>query len=220
MKIIAFDTTSSTLSVALLEDQKILSKNTISIRGKQSELLIPEIEKILKTNNIWYNDLDLIAATKGPGSFTGCRIGLTTARTLKIATNLPLILLNSCEVIAYKYRKSSKKISVLLDAAMDEFFYGEFISKNGKLVEALEPQLTTRENLIKLLPKEEFLLCGSGKNLIETKDHNCELSNEEDIIEADLIAFFALEKFEENPDLENDLNPVYLRKPRIEKRKK
>lgn len=220
MKVLAFDTTSSSLSVALVENNITLSKNTTTIRGKQSELLIPEIEKILKENKVWYQDLDLISATNGPGSFTGCRIGLTTVRTLKLATNLPLVLLNSCEVIAYKYRKSLQKISVLLDAAMDEFFYAEFISENGKLKEILEPQLTNEENLKAIFPKEEFLLCGSGKNLINSQIFKCEISSEEDIVEADLVGLLALEKFRDNPNLESNLDPIYLRKPRIEKRKK
>ena len=74
MRILAFDTTNSNLSVALLENKKILSKSTTYESGKQSEILIPEIEKILQTSNIWYQDLNFIASTSGPGSFTGVRI--------------------------------------------------------------------------------------------------------------------------------------------------
>jgi tRNA threonylcarbamoyladenosine biosynthesis protein TsaB len=96
--ILVFDTAGSNLFVALLSEEKILTQNVISESGKQAELLIPEIEKILREQKIWYQDLGLIVATKGPGSFTGTRIGLTVARTLKLATNLPLILINSDEV--------------------------------------------------------------------------------------------------------------------------
>lgn len=98
MLILAFDTAGFDLSVALLNEEKILNKNTVSETGKQSELLIVEIEKLLREQKIWYQNLDLIVATKGPGSFTGTRIGLTAARTIKAATNLPLILINSDEV--------------------------------------------------------------------------------------------------------------------------
>jgi tRNA threonylcarbamoyladenosine biosynthesis protein TsaB len=98
MLTLGFDTAGSTLSVALLREEKILGKTVISESGRQSELLIVEIEKILRQQKIWYQDLDLIVTTKGPGSFTGTRIGLTAARTIKAATNLPLILINSDEV--------------------------------------------------------------------------------------------------------------------------
>ena len=125
MRVLAFDTTASTLSVALLLDDKILSKNTIFESGKQSELLIPEIEKILHQNKIWYQDLDLITTTNGPGSFTGTRIGLTCARTLKLATNIGLILVNSCEALAFKYRQKHKNIFVIIDAKAGDFFYSK-----------------------------------------------------------------------------------------------
>ncbi len=98
MFVLAFDTAASELSVALLKEEETLTQNTIKESGKQSELLIPEIEKILREQKIWYQDLGLIVATKGPGSFTGTRIGLTVARVIKASTNLPLILINSDEV--------------------------------------------------------------------------------------------------------------------------
>lgn len=212
MKILAFDTTNSTLSVALLEDQKILSKNTIFESGKQSELLIPEIEKILTENNIWYQDLDLIAATNGPGSFTGVRIGLTVAKSLKIATNKPLILINALEAIAFKHRNYSGKIFVAIDAKMDEFFIASFESKNEKLEPILESQLIKQEDIKNFLPKENFLLCGSAKNLISKEE-----SPHEEIVEADTVGLLALEKFKRKDDRDDDA--LYLRAPRITARK-
>ncbi len=216
MLTLAFDTTATTLSTSLLDDKKILAKNTIFESGKQSELLIPEIEKILRQEKIWYQDLDLIAATNGPGSFTGSRIGLTAARSLKIATNLPLILVNSCEAITFKYRQHSGKIFVALDAASDEFFCAEYFVENEKIKEVMEPCLTRLDELSQILPKENFFLCGSGKKLVKTK---CEMSDEDDILEADLVGLLALEKFHAK-NFPKNLDPIYLRAPRISARKK
>lgn len=219
MKILALDTTSSTLSVALLHNNQILTKNTIYENGKQAELLIPEIEKILTQNKIWYQDLDLITATNGPGSFTGTRIGLTVARTLKLATNLPLMLLNSCEVIAYKYRKRAEKIFVVLDARADEFFYAEFA---GQIFTT--PQLSGLDELPNILPTTNFFLCGSGKKIaakiLQEKNIKFEMNEEEDVIEADLVGLLALEKFRNSPEFPENLDPIYLRSPRISERKK
>ena len=88
MYILALDTSSNSLSIALNNDNNTLSELTISPSSNQSEILISEIEKILAKNHISYQDLSLIAATNGPGSFTGSRIGLTAARTIKLATNI------------------------------------------------------------------------------------------------------------------------------------
>ena len=213
--ILAFDTSASGFSIALLTDKKILSKTVISESGKQSELLIPEIEKILLQNKIWYQNLGLIAATNGPGSFTGTRIGLSAARTLKLSTNLPLILVNSCEAIAYKYREKSEKIFVLFDAKAGDFFYAEYEK---------QPDLARLEDLHQIFPKEKFFLCGSGKKIaaeiLEKKNYDFEMSQEEDEIEADLIALLALEKFTKNNEGSKNLEPIYLRAPRITERKK
>ena len=222
---LALDTSASTLSVALLDDDKILSKNTIFESGKQSEFLIPQIEKILKENKIWYQNLSLIAATNGPGSFTGTRIGLAVARTLKLATNLPLLLVNSCEVIAYKYRKTkSEEIFVIIDAKADDLFCAKFLVKNQRIETALEPFLASVEDVIKFSPKQKFLLCGSGKkiaaNILSDKKIIFEMDEEEDLIEADLVALLAYEKFCQNQKSSENLNPIYLRAPRISERKK
>ncbi len=223
MRILAFDTTNSNLSVALLENKKILSKTTTYESGKQSEILIPEIEKILQTSNIWYQDLNFIASTSGPGSFTGVRIGLSTARTLKIATNLPLISLDSLEVLAFKYRQKSEEIFVAIDARMDEFFVGSFVSKNGKLKQITKSQLVKFEDIINFLPKKNFFLCGSGKKIISEillkNNLKFEINLEEDVIEADLVGLLAYEKICEDEQFEEFSEAIYLREPRISQRK-
>jgi tRNA threonylcarbamoyladenosine biosynthesis protein TsaB len=221
--VLALDTSASTLSVALLDDEKILSENLISESGRQAELLIPQLEKILNQHKIWYQDLGLIAATNGPGSFTGSRIGLTAARTLHLATNLPLVLVNSCEVIAYKYRETTEeKIFVALDAAANEFFCAEFFVKNQKLITSLKPQLTSLEAITNFFPQEKFFLCGSGKKIIAdfVKEKNFTLTEEKDEITAGLVGLLAYEKFCKDEKSSEDLNPLYLRAPRITERKR
>lgn len=231
MRILAFDTTQSTLSVAILEDQETLSKSIIFESGKQSEVLIPEIEKNLRQNNIWYDDLDLIAATKGPGSFTGVRIGLSVARTLKLSTNLPLILLDSLEVLGFKYHKElskpSAKIIVAIDARMNELFIAGFSKEKDQLHQIEASQLINIDDIKNSLPesmkKEEFLLCGNGKNilseLISKEDYSFTVSEGADNIEADLVGILAYEKFCQNKIVEDNSDALYLRDPKISKRK-
>jgi tRNA threonylcarbamoyladenosine biosynthesis protein TsaB len=221
---LALDTTSSSLSVAILDNKQILAQNIIFESGKQSELLIPEIEKILCQEKIWYQNLNLIAATNGPGSFTGSRIGLTAARILKLATNLPLILVNSCETIAYKYRKKDGKKFVAIDAAMDEFFCAQYLVENEKIIQLSEPVLASFEELSQVCPQEHFFLCGSGKKkaaeILEKENIKFEISDDEDSIEASLVGLLALEKFQNGAEMSENLNPLYLRAPKITERKK
>lgn len=214
MKLLAFDTTNSGISIAILQNSTLLAKTTISESGKQAEILIPEIEKILHAQKIWYQDLDLIAATKGPGSFTGVRIGMAVARTLRIATNLPLILIDSLEAVAFKHREYHGEILVAIDARMDEFFVGKFFAQNGKITTTLESQLVKLENIKKILPTTDFLLCGSGKKII-AELINKKINDTKENIEADLVGLLALEK---SPSLNH--HPLYLREAKITERKK
>ncbi len=209
---LAFDTSAASLSTAILDDRKILAKNTIWESGKQSELLIPEIEKILKSQKIWYQDLGLIAATNGPGSFTGTRIALTTARIIKAATNIPLIFVNCCEVAAFANRAHEGKIFVAIDAAMDELFIAEYFSQNQKLTIVVEPCLVKLEEVSQFLPKDNFLLCGSGKKMINGQENDAP-------IEADMVGLLAVEKFLSGEFSQNS-DAIYLRAPRISERKK
>lgn len=137
MLILAFDTAESFLSIALLNEKKVLIKNIVSEGGKQSELLIVEIEKTLRSKKIWYQDLDLIVATKGPGSFTGTRIGLAAARIIKAATNLPLILINSDEVRNFEI----DQIGVV---GLEKFRQGA-ISQDLSAIYAHEPRISERK---------------------------------------------------------------------------
>ncbi len=246
MRILAFDTSASGFSVAIAENEKILSQKIITQSGKQSEFLILEIEKLLRENKIWYQDLDLITTTNGPGSFTGTRIGLTAARAIKLATNLPLILINSCEAVAYKYREKSENIFVLLDARGDDFFYAKYDAKeilkqvqddaesearsrpdlcHPELVSGSPtPQLAKLADLPNIFPKEPFFLCGSGKTIaaaiLKKENFKFEMNESDDEIEANLLALLALEKFQKDGRGSKNLDPIYLRAPRISERKK
>lgn len=141
MFVLAFDTAGCDLSVALLNEEKIVAQNVIIESGRQSELLIPEIEKILREQKIWYRDLGLVVATKGPGSFTGTRIGLTVARILKAAIELPLILINSDEV---KNLEIGSIALVGLEKFRKKLQKGE-ITQNLEAVYAQDPRISERK---------------------------------------------------------------------------
>ncbi len=203
MLVLAFDTSISGFTIALLSDSKTIAKTTITEAGKQSELLVLEIEKILKSQNIWYQDLDLIAASKGPGSFTGTRIGITCAKTIKLACKLPLILVSSLEVAAFAYKSHEGKIFVTLDAGLGELFTAEFLSEKGSLSQISKASTIKAEELTKYLPQDQFLLCKASE-----KD-----------ITAEAVGLIALDKRNSGKIEENE-DAVYLRQPQISQRKK
>jgi tRNA threonylcarbamoyl adenosine modification protein YeaZ len=135
------------------------------------------------------------------------RIGLSCARALKIATNLPLITLDSLEVLAFKHRAHQGKIISAIDAKMDEFFVAEFSSQNKKLTRLTESRLVKVDEFQEILQNnKDSLICGSAK----TKD---------DFARADFVGLLAYEEFQAGNFNEDD-NPTYLRGPKITERKK
>lgn len=221
MHILAFDSTNSTLSVALCRDDVITHKSTIYDSNKQSELLVLEIEAALNANHIWYHDLDYIAASAGPGSFTGVRIGLSVAKTLKAALDKPLILVDSLEILAARYFGQSQEIFVAIDARMDEFFIAHFDS-NG--TQKTPTQLVNCNNILDFLPQEKFILCGSGKAqikaLLQERNIDFQTTDNDETIQADVLALLVRQKILTNVACKNSDEANYLRKPRISERKK
>lgn len=82
MKILAFDTSNQPLSVAVVEDEKILTEITINIKRNHSLQLMPAINEALEQANTTLDDIDRVAVAKGPGSYTGLRIAVTIAKSL------------------------------------------------------------------------------------------------------------------------------------------
>jgi tRNA threonylcarbamoyl adenosine modification protein YeaZ len=200
--ILAFDTSSSGFSIALLEEDKLISKTTISQSGKQSELLVLEIENLLKSQNIRYQNLDLIAATNGPGGFTGTRIGTTCAKTINLAINKNLIFVSTLEVIAFASKKIGK-IFTILEAGNDELFIGAFDNNGLDLREISPAQTIQKADLEQYLPQ----------------DANFQLVRNSDEIDPYLLGLLALQKFRNKSELINQ-DTIYLRDPKIGVRKK
>jgi tRNA threonylcarbamoyl adenosine modification protein YeaZ len=228
--ILAFDTTNSSLSIALLQNREILQKVTIEENGIQSQKIIVIFEEILNQNGIWYQDLKLITYTSGPGSFTGIRIGLAVAKALQITTNILTKSFNSLEIIAYKYflkyGNDLKSLTVAIDARSEEIFIADFIIDNWEL------KMINSASLIKIdkigdyfQGKQDIFLAGSAKNIIFKLFENKKIKideEEQDIIEADLIGLYAQEEFNKSRFI-NDADiqqAIYLRNPKVSKRKK
>jgi tRNA threonylcarbamoyladenosine biosynthesis protein TsaB len=137
MLTLAFDTSAASIAIALVLDGKVLHKKINPESGMQSQLLVVEIEEALRKGNIWYQDLDLVVSTKGPGSFTGTRIGLTVSRVIKASTNLPLILMNSDEVKNFE-------IDQIAFLGIEKFVNGEITSDLSPIY-AQGPRITERK---------------------------------------------------------------------------
>lgn len=190
---LALNTSNSLISLALFDDETILDFTENSEAGKQSELLVLQIENLLKKHQLNYNDLDLIAASNGPGSFTGTRIGITYAKTLKIATKKPVILVNNLEAAAFDSK--DHEVFIALESSGNETFIAQY-KRNNFLETILAPSVIASDELENSLPKNCPII---KKNIAE--------------ISAKLIGEYAIFLFKNNQISSNET--LYLREPKI-----
>ncbi|WP_106494756.1 tRNA (adenosine(37)-N6)-threonylcarbamoyltransferase complex dimerization subunit type 1 TsaB [Lentibacillus sp. Marseille-P4043] len=102
MNILAIDTSNQVLGVAILKDELIIGELVTNIKKNHSVRLMPAIDQLMKETNMTPDMLDKIVVAKGPGSFTGVRIGLATAKSLAWALDIPVVGISSLETLAYQ----------------------------------------------------------------------------------------------------------------------
>ena len=100
MLLLAFDTTAAACSVAVVKNDDVLASACVRMEQGQAEALVPLIERIMAAAGISYAALERIAVTVGPGSFTGVRVGLSTARALGLAAHKPVVGVSTLDVLA------------------------------------------------------------------------------------------------------------------------
>ena len=122
MKILGIDTSTPIGSVALIDDENIVAEHTLNIVQAHSSRLMPAIDTVLKWGEITPHALDGCAVGIGPGSFTGIRIGVATAKSLCYAVDKLIVGVSTLEAIAYNLRWSNSVICPILDARRSEIY--------------------------------------------------------------------------------------------------
>jgi len=124
MKILALDSSGLVATVAILEDDILLAEYTVNYKKTHSQTLLPMLEKVKDMVDLDMQSLDAIAVAKGPGSFTGLRIGSATAKGLALALNKPIIEIPTLEGLAYNLYGSRELVCPIMDARREQVYTG------------------------------------------------------------------------------------------------
>ncbi|SDB46459.1 tRNA (adenosine(37)-N6)-threonylcarbamoyltransferase complex dimerization subunit type 1 TsaB [Butyrivibrio sp. INlla16] len=127
MKILALDTSGLVCTVAVTEDDRLLSEFSIQHKITHSELLLPMMEQIKNRISLDLNTIDAVAVSAGPGSFTGLRIGCATAKGLCLAMNKPMVAVPTLDAMAYQFYGSEYVICPMMDARRNQVYTGVYI---------------------------------------------------------------------------------------------
>ncbi len=133
MKILGFETTERRATVTLLDNCAVVVELTLSDEARSASLLAPGIQSALQQAQWQAADLDRIAVTVGPGSFTGLRVGVTTAKTLAYALGIDVVGVNTLAVLASQVDHTGIVESVM-DAQRNEVFRQRFEVRDGVAV--------------------------------------------------------------------------------------
>jgi tRNA threonylcarbamoyladenosine biosynthesis protein TsaB len=132
-RILAFDTSTVRGSVALLEGKDLRAEIRLHSLQTHSEHLLSSIDFLLHSLGWKLEDLNLVAAGVGPGSFTGIRIGIATALGLAHSLKIPLAEISGLDALAHQVSYLNGRIGVVLDAHRSQAFYAEYMAKDGKV---------------------------------------------------------------------------------------
>lgn len=144
--LLAIDTAAPRLQLGLLRADGSCDSSVDDIAHGHAELIFPRIEALLARNGLGYADLTRIAVTTGPGSFTGLRIGLSAARGLGLARNIPVLGIQS--LVALSLPAGCNPVAVLLDARRDEAWFQTFSGPAIPVSEARLLPLAEARNLV------------------------------------------------------------------------
>lgn len=123
MKVLSFDTSSQALSLALLEDEQLQGELTLNVKKNHSISLMPSIDFLMQQVGWQPSDLDRIAVAQGPGSYTGLRVAVATAKTLAYSLKIDLVGLSSLQAIALNH-PSSHLVVPVMDARRNNVYVG------------------------------------------------------------------------------------------------
>ena len=158
MKILAYDASGSTLSIGLFENQKKLSEITSESPARHSDVLVPMIQKVLKKHSIQLVDLDILAVCLGPGSFTGLRVGIGTAKVLAYLSKIKIVGISVLEAIAREaLGPGDGRVAVQMDARKTAIYGAVYEKKGIQIKPVFKPALVPIEKFSAMTKNERIV---------------------------------------------------------------
>ncbi len=126
MKTLAFESSTARGTIALLEDGRLIEEVALPVGRRTTESFAPALDQLLHRHLKTPQEIDLLALTSGPGSFTGLRIGVTLAKAFAFATQARIVALNTLEVLVHQLPAECEQACVVMDAQRRQFFAGRY----------------------------------------------------------------------------------------------
>lgn len=164
MLIFGIDTCCMSATAALMSDEVMVAETAINHHRTHSQMMMPQIEEMFRLSDTDPNDVDAFAAAVGPGSFTGVRIGVATAKAMAQAADKPCVAVSTLEALAFGSAFFDGIISPILDARRGQVYNAVFKGGNGSLERICADRALTLDELIAELRKgtKNVIFMGDG----------------------------------------------------------
>jgi len=165
LKVLAFDTAAGACSVALLEGDRVLAARLREMARGQAEALMGLVQDVLAEAGVGFAEVDRLATTLGPGSFTGLRVGLAAARGLALAGQLPIVGVTSFEAVAHGVapdERAGRHVLVALDTKRGDLYAQAF----DEMLRPLDQGAVRTPEACAAMARAPLLIVGDGAALL------------------------------------------------------
>ena len=226
LKVLAVDTSSLVAAVAVVDNSRVLGEYSINHKKTHSQKLMPMIKEIMESLDLSPNDIDIYAASSGPGSFTGLRIGITTIKAIAYAVQKPVISVPTLDALAYNIPIPGIIICPIMDARNSQVYSALYKLEKGFPVKITEYMGVPIAELVQIIKGKNSNVVFTGDAVEMHKDflkkeleEKCEFAPGNLLLQrGSSVAQIALKMASEGL-LEScfDMAPFYLRKSQAER---
>ena len=226
MKVLAIESSAITASVAIMTEDTLIAEYTINYKKTHSQTLLPMIDEICRMTETDVSDIDIVAVSDGPGSFTGLRIGAATGKGIALAKDKPMVAVPTLEAMAYNLIGDDRLICPVMDARRKHLYSGMYRFREDTLEVVHEQCLISYEELVDMLNErnEKVVFVGDGIDVAGDyiKDNlKCDYSFSPAHIKtqrASSVALAAIRMAKEGKTIDSNLmKPDYLRPSQAER---
>ncbi|MFC1957859.1 tRNA (adenosine(37)-N6)-threonylcarbamoyltransferase complex dimerization subunit type 1 TsaB [Chloroflexota bacterium] len=222
---IAIDTSTDTASLALVQDDEVLAELTWRCGRNHSTQLLPHLSHLLNQTGLSLQSASCIIVAKGPGSYNGLRVGISTAKGLAYSLDIPIIGVSTLEVEAYQHAERGLPVCPIFNAGRGEIATATYRKKGNKWQQPAAEHITTVDALCSEIT-DKTVFCGEFVPKIAAelsqrlKQKAVMPSPAAGLRRASFLAELGLERFRAGDyDDPSTLQPLYLRGPSITKAK-
>lgn len=164
MKILGIDSSGIVASAAIADEKNIIAEFTVNNKQTHSQTLLPMIDMVVKMSGVKLEEVDAIAVAAGPGSFTGLRIGSSTAKGLGLALKKPIVPIPTLDGLAYRLAATDGIICPIMDARRNQVYTAIYRMEDGELRRLSEQKAVDIHEIMEELEEygEKVTFLGDG----------------------------------------------------------